>query len=267
MSNGASSCPQVTLPFGLFAGEDTITPLDPADFPTADQPPLLEQFIEANAPTDATPLDGFDSVFTEAVGLVDAFDALLGGLAGELLSAFTEADLIDPTSAGDTVAGFTATLVPISSGVDDLGKLLASATPPTPTITTCKPGPASSPAPCGTHGDSSITLDDDTANCFAASTLPRVSIGDGACTFVVPVDGSSWPGQTTVKSVALRSGDARLFSATNDVAQGAKSTDCISRVLFKLTPYRTGHYLGKFNVTTERNPNGEIWCVIVDVIA
>jgi hypothetical protein len=267
MSNGTSSCPTVTLPFGLFSATPTIAPLEPGDIPPADPPPGLEQFVLDNSPTEGSALDGFDLAFSEAVGIVDALEAALNGLGNDLLLAFTEADAIDATPVGDTVAGYTAALVPVGTAVDDLGTLLSTITPPTPTPVTCGKGGPGSPAPCGTHGQSSITLNDDTINCFAADALPVVSIRDGACTFVIPVDGTNFPGKTGVSAVALLSGDARLFSATNDTVPGKTAGTCDSRVLFKLSPYRTGHYLGKFTVKTDRNPNGEIWCVIVDVIA
>ncbi len=132
MSNGARVCPTITLPFGLFAGTPTIAPLDPADFPPAGQPPGLEDFILANAPTDATPLDGFDTAFLETVGIIDALAGALDSLGGELLTSFAEADLIDPAPVGDTVAGFGASLGPSDTSVSNLGTLLGAAGTPTP---------------------------------------------------------------------------------------------------------------------------------------
>jgi hypothetical protein len=132
MSNGSSSCPQVILPFGLFADSPTIAPLDPADFPAADPPPLLEQFIEDNAPDDATPADGFDDVFNETVAIVDSLDSALANLENDLLVAFAEADLIDAAPVGAIVDGFGASLGPSDSAVGNLGLLLSGAAPPTP---------------------------------------------------------------------------------------------------------------------------------------
>lgn len=145
MSNGSSPCPSVTLPFGVFAGTNTIDPLDPTDFPPADPPPNLEQFIIDNAPTDASPADGFDVAFTETVGIVDALDSALGDMEGSLLLAFGEADTIDAQPVSATVDGFTGSLAPSSSSVDALGTLLVSSSPPSPTV-----GGGVGPTQCGT---------------------------------------------------------------------------------------------------------------------
>lgn len=130
MSNGSRSCPPVTLPFGVFPATETICPLVPGDFPGPDPPPCLEEFIQANSPTDATALDGFDQYFTDTVTVLDALDAALGSLEGDLASSFTEADTIDAGPVRDTQAGLTAAVNVVSTGVDDLGTLLGTASGP-----------------------------------------------------------------------------------------------------------------------------------------
>lgn len=132
MSNGSSSCPPVTLPFGVFPATPTICPLEPGDFPGPDPPPCLEDFIGANSPTDATELDGFDQYFADTAAVVDTLEAALGSLEGDLASSFTEADTIDPKPVADTAAGFTASLDPSSQAVNDLGTLLGTVSPPSP---------------------------------------------------------------------------------------------------------------------------------------
>jgi hypothetical protein len=131
----------------VFAGTNTIEPLDPSIIPPAEQPPGLEQFILDNAGDVATPADGFDQVFLETVGIVDALDSALATLEGDLLAAFAEADAIDAAPVGDTAAGFDASLGVSSTAVDDLGTLLSGVTPPTP------------PAPGGGGGAAGNTLD------------------------------------------------------------------------------------------------------------
>jgi hypothetical protein len=106
--------------------------LDPADFPPLPLQPGFAQLVSDELGDQGTPADGFDDIVGEAIALVDVLDSALGGLGFELLDAFAEADLIDPTPVGDTVAGFTKSLEASSTAVDELGKLLSGAAPPTP---------------------------------------------------------------------------------------------------------------------------------------
>lgn len=121
-------------------------------------------------------------------------------------------------------------------------------------------------AKCGTHGDSVITLGDDTGNCFAADVTHILDIADGTCYKTCVMDGSCFAGKTNVTSATLLSGDSKLFAVSIDTVTPQGSDTPVSRVTFALSPYKTGHFLAKFTVHTDRNPNGEIWCLIADVI-
>lgn len=107
--------------------------LDPADFPPLPLTPGFAQLVNDELGNAALPTDGFDTVFDELVAIVDGLDQALGVLAGELVSAFGEADTIDAAPVGDTVAGFAGALGVSSTAVDNLGTLLTGAAPPTPT--------------------------------------------------------------------------------------------------------------------------------------
>jgi hypothetical protein len=264
MSNGTSSCPTVTLPFGLFSETPTIAPLDAADIPPADPPPGLEQFILDNAPTDATPLDGFDAVFTETVGIIDALDAALGGLAGELLSAFAEADLVDAAPVADTVAGFTSSLGPVSTGVDDLGTLLRSATPPSPGGGAGGGGSAK----CGTHGQSSVGRFDYKAF-DVLYTLPVLSVADGTCVFrnLVSPAGGPLTGETRAATAfTLLTGDTSLWKLGVLQTKNPQGED-VWYETFTMTPTKPGHYDATAVATLTAPPAKQKWAVSVDVIA
>jgi len=236
MSNGSRSCPTVTLPFGVFAGTNTIDPLDPTQFPAADPAPGLEQYIIDNAPTDATPLDGFDTAFAETVGFVDALDAALGALAGELLLAFAEADTIDPAPVGDTVAGFTSSLDVSSTSLDNLGTLLTGAGQPTPTPGGGGGGGASSSTfdfvsvgPLGqfceytltynnntgkTDTVTKFTLENDSAGVFAVTWPLPITLADQASVDVVVRVTATQVGKHTAKFSTFTSNEADPFVVT-----------------------------------------------------
>lgn len=101
--------------------------LPPDEFPPLPLDPGFAQLVQDDLGNVVTATDGFDAIVAEAIGIVDAIDGGLDALGGGLLEAFAEADLIDAKPVGDTVAGFTASLDPTSSAVDDLGTLLAGA--------------------------------------------------------------------------------------------------------------------------------------------
>jgi hypothetical protein len=188
MSNGTRSCPSVTLPFGVFAGTNTIDPLDPSTLPPEDPAPGLEQFIIDNAPNDATPFDGFDQAFTDTVGIVDALDSALGSLEGSLLDAFSEADTIDPAPVGATVAGYSASLGPSSTAADNLGTLLTGAASPTP------------PAPAGGTPPGSV------------GTFDFVAVGPIGYTCSYPLTYTNNTGQAdTVRQFTLVNDSAGVF--------------------------------------------------------
>lgn len=253
-----------------------IAPLDLADFDPSvfSSNPGFTDMVNQELGNAATPDDGFEPVFEELVGIVDSLDtglALLGGADGGTLDdTFEEILTLDDGPPHDNLVAATGD-IPVGDAITaDLGTLLGDATgagtPPSSSGGTCDVWTGESTAPCGTHGRSSLSLDDDTGDCFAANALPVVRIRDGGCTFSYLLDGGDFPGKTTVNATSLRQGDARLFAISHDVAKRKADAACASRVSVKVAPYKTGHFLAKFNVKTTRNPGGEIWCLIVDVI-
>jgi hypothetical protein len=121
--------------------------LPPDEFPPLPLDPGFSQMVQDDLGNVVTAADGFDALVAEVLGIVDAIDSGLDALGGGLLDAFAEADLIDAAPVGDTVAGFTASLAPTSSAVDDLGTLLTTATTPAPTSGGGGGSPAPTPAP------------------------------------------------------------------------------------------------------------------------
>ncbi len=220
-----------------------------------------------NSPTDASTLDGFDEIFTETVALVDSLELGLISLNPTLDETFAEADTLDPGPLADDITGFTASLAVPGTNVDNLGTLLGSLAPPTPAAGSCGAGSAGSGPPCGTHGESSISLDDHTDPCEAATTLPKASIKDGKCVWIFKCDGSQFPGKCNVSDAQFYQGDSRLFAISHDTAPGSTAGSCISRVIFTVSPYKRGHFLARFKVSTNRKSTPEIWCIIIDVIA
>lgn len=206
---------------------------------------------------DLTILDFAGSIADQTPLITSLFDGLddLGAISGEIDNTdnvgSTLSDLSNTASAGDATLndynGFFTAPPPAGGGGGGGG---------TPTQST----------KCGSHGQSSITLNDDTGNCFAADALPVLDIADGTCYRTVLMDNSDFAGRATVTGAALLSGDAQLFAVSFDSVTPQGSNTPVSRVIFKLTPYKTGHFLAKFTVnTSDRNPS-EIWCLIVDVI-
>lgn len=209
MSNGSSSCPTVTFPFGLFAATNTIQPLDPSDFPSADPPPGFEQFVLDTLGNAATPDDGFDQVATEAASIVDALDSALGTLDALLGDAFTEADTIDPTPVGDTVSGYVGSLQVSSTAVDALGNTLAAVTS-TPGGTSGGGGGVQQSG-CGTGALS--TLGAFTGqHCDEKSNFRVQSVAAGPCYFKAPttptIGHTNFP---VIKSFTLQSGDPDVW--------------------------------------------------------
>ncbi len=264
MSNGARVCPTITLPFGLFAATPTIAPLDPADFPPAGPPPGLEDFILANAPTDATPLDGFDTAFLETVGVIDALAGALDGLSGELLTSFAEADLIDPAPVGATVDGFGASLAPSDTSVTNLGTLLSVAAPPAPGGA----GGTGQSAKCGTHGQSSIGVFD-FKSFDVLFTLPVLSVADGTCVFrnlVSPAGGPLTGPTVQATAFTLLTGDATLWKLGVEQAQNPQGED-VWYETFTMTPSKPGHYDATAVATLTNPPRQQKWAISVNVIA
>src|SRR5260370_10113213 len=102
------------------------------EFPQLPLDPGFAKLAQDELGNVVTPTDGSADIVAEAIAIVDGVDSALDVLGGGLLDAFAEADLIDAKPVSDTVAGFTASLVPTSSAVDALGTLLGSAAAPTP---------------------------------------------------------------------------------------------------------------------------------------
>lgn len=132
-----------------MAGTLLIQPLvlDPADFPPLPLQPGFAQLVSDELGTAATSADGFDDVFAEAVGIVDALAGALDSLGNELLATFADADLVDPTAATDNLVAGAAAVGASSTAVDALGTLLTTSSAPT------APAPPGAPAPaaqCGT---------------------------------------------------------------------------------------------------------------------
>jgi hypothetical protein len=134
----------------MAGSQPLIDPLtiDPADFPPLPLDPGFLQLASDELGNAATPADGFDSVLTEVIGIVDTLAGVLDALGAELLFAFAEADLIDPAPVDVTVAGFAASLDVTSTAVDDFGTLLAGGTTPTPPAGGGGGGGGGSTGPC-----------------------------------------------------------------------------------------------------------------------
>jgi hypothetical protein len=107
--------------------------LDPAEFPPLPLQPGFAQLVKDELGNVVTSADGFDQAVADAVAVIDALDGILTVMGNDLVDAFLEADLIDPQPVSDTVDGYTASLTPTSSAVDDLGTLVGTAAAPTPT--------------------------------------------------------------------------------------------------------------------------------------
>lgn len=215
-----------------------------------------------------TDADGFDSAVADTIAAVVAGQGLAGLLDDDLGIATGIAGLIDPNSLSDVAAALPGYLATESAIVTDTGALL-QAIAPAPTPPSGGGGGGGTPtqsANCGSYGLSSILLSDPTQNCFAATTLPVVNIADGPCTFIFLMDGSSFAGKATVYSTALQSGDAQLFSISNDTVTAADGVTPVSRVLVKVSPYKVGHFNARFAVSTNR-ASPEVWCMILDVIS
>lgn len=220
---------------------------------TADAEAELPSLLDS---IDLTILDFATSIADQGPLIIDIFSGLddLANIPGEIDASDnfgpTLSDLASSAAAGDaSLNDFNAFFVPPPpSGGGGDGT-------PTPTQS----------AKCGTHGQSTILLSDSTGDCFAANVLPVLDMADGPCYSQCVMDGSCFAGKTTVTGIALETGDAQLWSASFDTVTPQGTSTPVSRVTFKLTPYKTGHFLAKFTVNTSRNPSGEIWCLIVDV--
>lgn len=210
------------------------------------------------AAIDLTLIDFATSIADQIPLIVDIFSGLddLANIPLEIDASdnigTTLSDLASAAAAGDaTLNDFAAFFVPPppSGGGGGGG--------PTPTQST----------KCGTHGQSSILLSDNAGNCFAADVTPVLDVADGTCYKVCVMDGSCFAGKANVTGAALLSGDSKLFAVSFDTVTPQGSSTSVSRVTFKLTPYKAGHFLGKFTInTSNRNPS-EIWCLIADVIS
>ena len=219
-----------------------------------------------------TRLDGFDVYLQETLFLIGAGGVLSGSLGDSIDLAAGIAGTIDPNSLAGDVASFPASLAEGDAIVADSNALLGAVGPAPPATGGGGGGGGTNPTPtqssaCGSYGQSSLLLSDNTYNCDAADVLPVVNIADGSCTFIFPMDNSTFAGRATVSATSLQSGDAQLWSIANDTIPGVSGGAPVSRVWFTLKPYKTGHFLARFNVTTDRKATPETWCMIVDVIS
>lgn len=124
--------------------------LNPAEFPPLPLKPGFAQLVADELGNAATPADGFDTVFSDLLAVMDTLDAVATALGADLVNAFTEADLIDPGPVAATAAGFTSSLVAPTAAVSALGTQLAGVKPAQPPKPTPGPGkpPGSPPGPC-----------------------------------------------------------------------------------------------------------------------
>jgi len=197
--------------------------LDPADFPPLPLQPGFAQLVTDTLGNVATPTDGFDDVMGEAIAIVDALDIALGALALDLLSAFAEADTIDEQPVDTNILGFVASLTPSDAAVDDLGKLLGTATPP-------RPG--------GGGGGGGMTIGSATGPVLPCAA--RQGMGPGAC--------SSYP-CTAAGTFTNGSTQVRHISAITLVQTGTTwtaETDCTGT----LSPGQTC----RFTITAQAAP-------------
>lgn len=170
------------------------------EFPQLPLDPGFAKLVQDELGNVVTPTDGFDDVVAEAIAIVDGVDSALDALGGGLLDAFAEADLIDAKPVSDTVAGFTASLGPTSSAVDDLGTLLATVAPPTPT------GGGGGGGPQPTGGDIGPT-----SPCDECIELSAAAAGAPAATYQLSYQNQT-NGPMTVSSVTLQQGTPAVFS-------------------------------------------------------
>ena len=238
--------------------------LDTSDFPPLPLQPGFSQLASDELSNQATPTDGFDDVLAEALAIVDALDAALGVLGSDLLSAFAEADLIDPAPVGDTVAGFTASLGPSDTSVTNLGTLLSAAGPPAPGGA----GGTGQAAKCGTHGQSSIGVYD-FKSFDVLFTLPVLSVADGTCVFrnlVSPAGGPLTGPTVQATAFTLLTGDATLWKLGVEQAKNPQGED-VWYETFTMTPSKQGHYDATAVATLTNPPRQQKWAISVNVIA
>lgn len=203
--------------------------IDPADFPPLPLQPGFAQLVQDELGTAATSADGFDEVFTEVVGVVDALAGALDSLGSELLNAFAEADLVDPTAAGNNLVAGAAAVGAAGTVVDNLGGLITSSSTPT------APSPPGAPAPapagqCGTLDFGSGAVSGPTGTAVRALTVELQNTGatpltvrsiswspDLGFTFgVFPsiVGAVVQPGASLAVRVTFQTGSAGTFTST-----------------------------------------------------
>jgi hypothetical protein len=178
----------------------------------------------------ALPTDGFDSIFDELVAIVEGLDQALGVLAGELVSAFGEADTIDAAPVGDTLTGFAGALPASSSAVDDLGTLLAGTTPPAPTGGGGGGGGGSGPPStnCSQRTNQygiSATGAFPGVTCDVKDTFQVLRVQDGPCTYsAVMYPTAGHPGFPRITSFTLVTGDPTVWKLAHHQEKASDGT-------------------------------------------
>ncbi len=85
--------------------------------------------------------------------------------------------------------------------------------------------------------------------------------------WITALPGSHAGRPIAVTGAEFYQGDSKLFAISHDTAPGSTAGSCIARVIWTVRPYKHGHFLARFKVTTNRKSTAEIWCAIIDVIA
>jgi len=119
-----------------MADDVLIQPLAPLITDELELPlqPDFSSLVNDSLADVGTPTDGFDSVLTDLVQIVDALEAALIGLGGldggDLDDTFVDIAALDTAGPGVDVANLSAALPDVQTNVDNLGAILGG--PPLP---------------------------------------------------------------------------------------------------------------------------------------
>jgi hypothetical protein len=218
-----------------------LQPLDLSHFaPSApDVAPGFTQLVQDVLGDAASPVDGFDAALTDAAALVEALDAALGALDGELFNAFAEADLVDPQEAADNAAAFAVSSAAINATVDNFGTLVG--VPATPVAG--NPPPPTQPPP----GPAPVACEPGTATDFpgvpvnAIRCVPNSKVGGSTQSIYLTQALTGNPPAPIVASAVVESGDPAVWSITHDrtLAGGKVLADAIH---VTVTPTKAGRF-------------------------
>lgn len=188
-----------------MSGDRAIDPLPLDQFPQESdtQDPGFEQLFAQLVDTAATPADGFDDDVAAAIAILDALDTSLASMSGQdggtLDDAFADALSIDPTTAGEDVANFSAALPDLQTNVDNLGTLLTG--PPLP-----------GPVPGGGGGRPS------TCGIFDFGTNPIIVAGQANFVVAQIAFTNNLTQPLTIKSYTWTPGQAYGFQVVDPIA-------------------------------------------------